>query len=536
MSTGQILAEPTHAGADRKFDVGTLTSGYNYSFAITGRRGGYEVQHHLIPCGSTKYKLVFAEAIWDPALVKDLFSMAFGLNWCSWLHGTPALCPALVYDEEQDKDWMDGTLVENLYEVALASVTAGDPYSALFLDHVQMHDPRVSDKTIGGPDGPYGDIYAFFIANTDWNRQVIDDAIRDYITNPIHDDCPCPDTVLNIAKVHSIHRQYIKDEDLIEWSGIPINGPAYNEKDHCVFLDPSCIPFVDVRVDYVDYPLVNWCDVFQHDVNSVIAIVYEHDSDQDDIIDYFVINHCDAEVEQVMTNSHLFRFSNRMVGPADCDGDGYLDDVDNCQYAVNPGQEDVDEDGKGDVCDEDMDGDGVINEDDNCLSLFNPDQEDSEPHPPGPDGIGATCDDDDDDDGILDVNDNCDFTQNPGQDDLDNDGIGDACDGDVDGDGIMSAVDNCPLTPNPLQSDNEGDSVGDVCDDDDDDDGVSDIPDNCQLDDNPNQLDYDGDGIGDVCDDDMDGDGIINVDDCDPLNEIVLRWHTGNGMRGYFSA
>lgn len=49
---------------------------------------------------------------------------------------------------------------------------------------------------------------------------------------------------------------------------------------------------------------------------------------------------------------------------ADTDGDGVIDEEDNCSERDNPDQEDLDEDGKGDVCDVDKDGDSVANIDD----------------------------------------------------------------------------------------------------------------------------------------------------------------------------
>jgi len=84
-------------------------------------------------------------------------------------------------------------------------------------------------------------------------------------------------------------------------------------------------------------------------------------------------------------------------GVVDSDGDGIMDDCDNCPANYNPGQEDADGDLVGDACDDctDSDGDGYGN----------------------PGVAGNTCPDD-----------NCPYTYNPGQEDTDNDGIGDACD------------------------------------------------------------------------------------------------------------
>ena len=97
----------------------------------------------------------------------------------------------------------------------------------------------------------------------------------------------------------------------------------------------------------------------------------------------------------------------RMV---DNDGDGVLNENDNCPNTSNPNQEDNDNDRVGDECD-------------NCLNVSNENQLDTDN-----DGIGNSCDTDDDNDGALDINDNCPLIVNPLQEDMDYDGIGDECD------------------------------------------------------------------------------------------------------------
>jgi putative metal-binding protein/thrombospondin type 3 repeat protein len=71
---------------------------------------------------------------------------------------------------------------------------------------------------------------------------------------------------------------------------------------------------------------------------------------------------------------------------------------------------------------------------------------------------------------------------------------------DADGDGTEEAADNCPGFRNPTQSDADGDAHGDVCD-------------NCPAAANPNQVDTDADGQGDACDPDDDNDGVLDDGD-----------------------
>ncbi|MCC6623573.1 MAG: DUF11 domain-containing protein [Deltaproteobacteria bacterium] len=141
--------------------------------------------------------------------------------------------------------------------------------------------------------------------------------------------------------------------------------------------------------------------------------------------------------------------------------------------------------------DPDRDGDGIVNNLDNCVDAWNGDQADA------------------DDDGVGDVCDACPATADPGQADGDGDGVGDACDVcpadedadqvDVDGDGVGDVCDVCPEVADADQADVDDNGVGDLCQDSDGDSEL-DTTDNCVAVPNEDQLDLDLDGAGDACD------------------------------------
>lgn len=78
--------------------------------------------------------------------------------------------------------------------------------------------------------------------------------------------------------------------------------------------------------------------------------------------------------------------ANPLYHPADVDEDGVPDITDNCVSVANQNQIDIDDNGRGDACD-DFDRDGVLNSKDNCSDSPNSDQRDTDG-----DAMGDVCD------------------------------------------------------------------------------------------------------------------------------------------------
>jgi hypothetical protein len=224
------------------------------------------------------------------------------------------------------------------------------------------------------------------------------------------------------------------------------------------------------------------------------------DDDEDGIINY--CDYCPDDPvhytqDAVCTNDPLID---------DNDGDGILNDDDNCIEFYNPSQEDIDDDSIGDPCDDDQDGDGIPNETDNCSSVFNTNQLDSDN-----DGAGDACD--------LDVLD----SDNDGlSDSLENDYGCDPLNSDTDGDGLTDYIE-MTYGLSCTETDSDGDGLSDFVEGilDQDDDGVI----------NALDTDSDGDGLTDYMEmsytDDIDLDGVSNFLDLDSDGDGLLDANEG---------
>lgn len=230
----------------------------------------------------------------------------------------------------------------------------------------------------------------------------------------------------------------LKNLDYSDGSRPPLNEAALIEANGIGYgpVDWNCNGIIDVAPVSKDLRDFNWCGS-----SSTLQTLTDYDDWDNlsdvSLLKRAAIAQSEEIVECLTWDEYEF-YSKRKLAPCDppiveveactyqyvchdSDGDGWGDPadtlnncpLDNCGDIFNPDQGDVDGDGIGNVCDPDADGDGLLNENDNCPLVVNLGQEDFDD-----DGVGDPCD-------------NCPTVPNPAQLDEDNDGVGDLCDGKV---------------------------------------------------------------------------------------------------------
>lgn len=289
-------------------------------------------------------------------------------------------------------------------------------------------------------------------------------------------------------------------------------------------------------VDACEKGALGWTSTTSTDYDQDGCRDYDEDFDDDNDT---ILDHLDACVRGPLgwVSTEENDVERDGCSDYDVDEDGFVDQLDNCPNIENSGQEDLDGDSFGDVCDSDQDGDGILDAEDKCprdLGLW----DSSESNDWDRDGCHDSVNDaDDDNDGMLDMLGSLQLDMCPKgyrnwdssniSLDLDQDGCHDELeDDDNDGDGFEDISDLCPsgLVGPVLPSqdfDTDG-CVDDVEDIDNDADGVLNEADICPR----TPLDtttVDGSGCSPQ-QADTDSDGIFNKNDLCPstaLGEIV---------------
>lgn len=214
------------------------------------------------------------------------------------------------------------------------------------------------------------------------------------------------------------------------------------------------------------------------------------DTDRDGIPNYV---DSDDDNDGIYT---ILEDANQDNNPSNDDADG-----DTIPDYLESNEEDIDNDGKANVLDDDDDGDGNLTKNespDGDNNLFNDDSDE--------DGIPDYLDVDDDGDGILSKNEDLNGDGNYKNDDLDGDGVPNCLDTDDDGDYILTIDEDLNKNNNP-DDDSDSDTVPDYLE-----------PNNEDLDKDTyaNYIDPDDDGDGkQTRDEDANKDGNLFNDDSD---------------------
>ena len=240
-------------------------------------------------------------------------------------------------------------------------------------------DVYVSQEDIGIPN------YSYFTWSADQEDPNLDSTSTvDRSENFWDQDLSKADLSIEIS---NSTESVLPGDPLIYTLQVTNNGP-YDAVNVCIndFL-PDNVSFINAlpTQNSINDKRVSWIFtslVVGNSESITINVAINNDTNSAIITNYAVVN--SDTYDPLPGNNEAFEYTT--VG-LDNDGEDILDDEDNCPLIYNPRQEDNDDDGMGDVCDDDDDNDGVPDIIDNCPLTNNPDQKDTDE-----DGKGDVCD------------------------------------------------------------------------------------------------------------------------------------------------
>jgi hypothetical protein len=150
-----------------------------------------------------------------------------------------------------------------------------------------------------------------------------------------------------------------------------------------------------LRITEIDIQQKSTADDYRQSLRFLAQPNYSYEIYYDGYVSAYTEKVYPVEAGDLYTNEGVLRLplgtteQNVRYQPSDLDGDGIVDVDDNCVHKSNPDQTDVDNNGRGDACD-DWDRDGHQNADDNCVNIPNRTQADVDG-----DGLGDQCDEED---------------------------------------------------------------------------------------------------------------------------------------------